>query len=74
MTVAKWIYREPKYQCSECRMTTSVLSGKCPFCDSLMTNEEEIWIKMFPKEEVDDKNNLTFLKNQDIIKEKKEQK
>lgn len=47
MIVAKWIWLNPNYKCSECRMTTSTLSSRCPFCGALMTNEEEMWIEFF---------------------------
>lgn len=50
MIVAKWKELDAAYQCSECRMRSSVILDKCPFCDAQMTNWEEMLIKQFQQE------------------------
>jgi len=50
--IAKLIYKDDCYYCSECRMKQSkILEPYCFFCGSTFSNYEEELIKVFSKEE-----------------------
>ena len=49
--VAKWKWLNPDFQCSECRMRSTIITSYCPFCGASMSNEEEMWIEFFRAKE-----------------------